>query len=294
MDDRLREQVKRLYQPLRRRHDALKESLLASLDQPAMPTLQIKRNHRMRIVKMLSVSSLAAAILLVVGLVATSYTAKPVSAAQQLEGIARINGAYKGWVHMFGSRVKPEAEPASAPTGSPVPEAIEWHMNAGEKEWGAILVFPGGAKRIHFASLSECEVRSYDSVTNRIEINSLDPAVAERMIRGTTRVLTAEGMVEQLAETNGTRFKLTKTREGQMDRFQIVPEEGAQKDVSEDEDTTSILVDPDTKLIQQLVTHECSIRVSFRYVYGEPIIQDIYDLGVPRDATVLDKRSQAK
>ena len=247
------------------------------------------RSHRIRgiIVKLAVSSGVAAAILIAVGLLLTIQTTQPASAAEQLKEVAKINDAYKGWIHITLTSVK------SNPTTQGIPKSGAIHANTADNTIIQVLETNDGTRDVIYASASLGEIWRYNSRTNKIEIELLGTYSAQQMSTTLLDQATAKGFLDRLSIREGGKKKLNveKSRKGRFDRFDIAPvgPGSFQK--------ATLLVDPESKLIRKLtVVGEMGVDqlvAVYEYTYGEPAIKDIYGLGVPRDAVVIDNRRAA-
>jgi len=87
----------------------------------------------------------------------------------------------------------------------------------------------------------------------------------------------------------GTDLKVTQSKEGALDRFNVVAEPTGDKS---DVDLLVLLADPGSKLIQEAQMFKANKLVEhFIFTYGDPKIESIYDVGVPREAKIVDAQT---
>lgn len=276
MKDRLEDKIEQLYEPLRRRHGALRERLLSELPEPphADNAIATQRRNTMRVFKYAG-SAVAAAAAVIVAMASLSNPSA--SAAQAFEQVEKANDQYKGMIHMkmFG-----DGEAPSRLSG-------ECFFNTVDDTGGSYFIETRDGKdyrTAYFASPKKNEyliyrapsgimVRQPWSIIDRHD-KTLDPM---QMMRDFT---TLQGMLK-LARQNGAVTVDSQDKEGKLDRFNLTigDNKNAYKAI--------ILVDPASKLVQSLRKVESgktTLRVE--WTYGEKM-ESIYDLGVPRDVNIV-------
>ncbi len=253
----------------------------------------LKANQRARnsrrirgiIMKIAIPSGVAAAILIVVGFLLSIQTTQPVSAAEQLKEIIKINDAYKGWIHITLESITPGA------TTQLLPKSGAMHLNTNDNTFAQVVEF-NDQRLVTYVSPAKNEAIYYRSKTNELEIGTLSPGSARGIGQHVSKFATVDGILGMLNDDGEKKYEIKQSRAGRYERFHISPikpETGRSKVLGLKK--MVVYVDPDTKLIRR-ITGESPEGITFvyGYSYGEPAIKDIYSLGVPRNAKVIDNR----
>ncbi len=256
------------------------------------------RSRRMRgkIMKIAIPSGIAAAVLLAVGLWLTVQTSQPVSAAEQLKEVVKVNTAYKGWIHVVA---KPQLS-STVPSALKIrlPSLAHEHINTIDGTSVKVKEFKD-ERLIDFFSPPRKERITYSSKTGEIRIGSMSDEMCKAMAKSAS---TSPSVSQYLAmlkkETGRDPYEVKRTRDGRTERYDIVPfKDAAEAKKCRAENSSfmsysnlTVWVDPKSKLIQKLRIEQEGIIVVASFTYGEPVIKDIYSLGVPRDAKVIDSR----
>jgi hypothetical protein len=279
MADRLEDQIRQLYEPLGRRHDALREDLLAALPQPAAGGLSSRSKWRdpMRIAKYAGVSGLAAAALVVVGvIVVMNHTTPKLSAAEALEAATQASSHYDGWIHV---RFTPE-EPNDLRLGKG-----EMHLNLVD-DTVAMDYLADGIRELKYCSLKKNEFLRYRAKDRTITTDVSNREQAAQLSEIVRMQTTPAGLVREIRQYGKMEANVTQGREGAYDRFDLTLPK-AQENCPWTR--LVVLVDPKSKLVQQMTMMNGDKRVGLlQYTYGDPKIESIYDLGVPRDAEIVE------
>jgi hypothetical protein len=259
---------------------------LGELQPDAADTREVVRSaqravgRRTRIARwVVGVSAAAAGVALVVGLAMLSVSGGTARAAEALADAARSSKGYKGWVH--------------ATMGEGRPQWGVTHFNNDSGMW-ATEVHDGDRVEIQMYDRAARTETKYFSSDGVIRIGTMHESFAERwkaMIQDSPLTL-AENMPSVPAS------KVKQSEDGGLMRYDIeLPPEPASRPAkgSAGEKPTSMTmwVDPKTKLIQRSKSTEDGQEITCKYAYGPPAIRDVYDLGVPRDAQVVDARPPA-
>ena len=232
-------------------------------------------------------SAAAAAIALSVIVWFSNYTASPASAAEQFKEVVKANGEYKGWVHVKSTTITPPKDLKTPVTSQPgyqgSPTSIQTHVNtidgtvASVTEWGPDLY-------VGLCSPAESTIWGYASKTGLITVRNISPFTEAATIK-MARELTVKGLLDSLSERNG-KYDIQRREQDSSVRYDV-KFSTPQKDGVEG---MVMLVDPKDKLIRTVtISIVQGGAITLQATYGPPEIKDIYDLGVPRDAKVVDK-----
>ncbi|MFA6133942.1 MAG: hypothetical protein WC869_08020 [Phycisphaerae bacterium] len=294
MNDRLKEQVKRLYQPLRRRHDALRESLLASLETAAKATPPTNRKHIMKIIKITFASGIAAAALIAASLLIVNHTAPTVSAAEALQRVLEDSEAYRGWMHVTmiwrcarKSSWPPLTKPAAGDSQWRTVE-VDVFRNTIDGAYAMDVLREGMGREVEYIGPLRQELVQYSSATNKILIKRLTPMDAQAKLDQGFGQSTAKGLINQLQyQRPEQRFQVAKSRDGANDRFDL-----SFQDAKHFRSIT-IWADPANNRIRKMSSQFNKDTATSVYEYDARPINDIYDLGVPRDAKIVEEKEAA-
>ena len=232
-------------------------------------------------------SAAAAAIAIAVVVWFSNYTASPASAAEQFKEVVKANGEYKGWVHVKSTTITlpKDLTPATATQqGYPgVPKSVQTHLNTVDDTVATIRETDLDLL-VNLSSPSKATVWGYSRKSGEITVNDMSPSAAA-VTAELARHFTVKGILDSLAESYG-KYDIQRSEQDGIVRYDIKPE---QKDGGP---VLMILVDAKDKLIRTVSMSETKgANVTFEATYGPPNIKDIYDMGVPRSAKVVDSRS---
>lgn len=222
-------------------------------------------------------AAVAAAVFLVV------LAARPQTAWARLEAAVVASGQFRGWVSLYG--------------GDGARPFTVLHT---ERSSRAILEPPrdGRPARTTFYDHRLGLQSHWTAADNTVYLNDLMPEEVDwtydRNFRRTAMAVDFAPMLNTLREQFGAgNVDLRQTREEGLDRYDVTlfvtDDAGHRKASSLGVD--SYWVDPQTGLISRMWRAWPDGRKdAFRYRYNDPVVGDVYDLGVPRDAKVVDRR----
>jgi hypothetical protein len=212
-----------------------------------------------------SLTAAAAAVVLVIGFGWLSPAGNRASAAEALAEAAGVSKAYKGWVH---TRM-------SSP-GEKKPFSVTHYNN--DTGASATETRDGDAFEIEMDVPAERLEVKYSSEDNTVRIGEVWEQFAENWRKLMQRTpLTAAETLPKVPDAD-----VKESKDGDLVRYDVRTK--GSKDVH------TIWADSKTKLIVKGVDRSDGQTVEFLVTYGEPAIRDVYDLGVPRTAKVLDAR----
>jgi hypothetical protein len=280
--------------------DILRLTRLVSREQPSLETAQqaiaaarrgieqhqiIQRHHRRRRWIIMTSSGIAATVLLSLALLFVSAPPQSASAAERLEEAAEAGDAYRGWVHMK----------ASMPDIPDAPKESVVHSNTEDGTYITDQTFPNGRRQVSLLRPSTREEITYDSEKKEIRIGTLYEEFAKNwqtQIRNSPYTL--RGMLESIKRSGDGEATVTVAKpEGGLDRFDVkLPKQKPSPDRVMGSEDVSVWIDPKTKLVQKMSSKIQDKPVEMNFTYGKPEIREIYDLGVPSDAKVVDNRTK--
>lgn len=202
------------------------------------------------------------------------------SAAQVLSDIVEKAVAYKGWVHV-------------AVTMKGGGRMVN-HFNSADGTAARVTELPSGRRSITWLSPAQGQLQSYGSESNELRI--ADAGSATLFGKSSPETL-QEAMAQVRLMLRSFKPQVQQEPDGDLKRF-TVSAAGADPDATPIERVT-IWVEPTTALVHRLKvdvgqqpknTKLRSVGYEQTYSYGGAAIEDIYSLGVPRDAKVVDLR----
>ena len=226
-------------------------------------------------------TSIAAAIVVAAVTALVNLSHDRVSAAELLKEVTRANDSYKGWLHIKITSEHPIPS-------MPVLMTVYFNTADGTE---AQVGRHEGILHVKMSVPARKEQFWYDGKLNQVRIVALPDEVVERMRR--IQPQAAAALIDSLIRAERSdALEVQRTRKDGLDRFEIRFKDPSQAGGFKG---ATIWVDPDTRLIRkiQLEIEEAG-EVTYAYTYGPPAIKDIYDLGVPRDAKVIDERLKPK
>lgn len=284
--------IETLYRPLahdgRRRRNELMKSIA---DAP----IRRSRSPRELVMKIAIRSSIAAGLLLAAGLSIVLLTDHPASAAEELQRVAEINAAYKGWIHV-------EAQGKLTTPGPPLP-TTRFHMNTVDGTRITDQTGADGQRTVTMRIPARNEVITYDSSSGEIRRSNLIPMIAKGMpATAEGSLFTVSAMLAGFRKNIGREPRsIERATDNGSDRYDIVfftDDQEARalceaKGVDPMITRTTVWVTPTTDMIHKMQFVQQGVEVTARITYGKPEIRTLYDLNVPRDAKVIDNRPTA-
>jgi hypothetical protein len=238
-------------------------------------------------------ASIAACLLVAAGL--WLVPTRVASAAEQLQEVVATNQAYPGWVH--ATMLPPTEMPQGLPPGVKIPARGIWHSNAAEGIAAEVKEFEKGAD-VTFYSTTRHEQLTYDHTTNELRaatLTDLGMQAARQMAMSPTTV--AEMLALRQKSTDRQPVSVKSTPEGNGTRFDVVffnTQEELDAYAKKYGDGTpraiTIWVNAEKFMTRVRFEDVPSRTYTVDITYGKPEFHDIYDLGVPRDAKLIDKR----
>ena len=213
-------------------------------------------------------SGLAAFVLLGVSLTLLVISGQQANAAEQLEEVITANRAYKGWVTM------------TVTDGSRVTRVLHWHF---PKRTAAMVSKTKDHYQVSFASIGAQQRFTYDSSIGEIHVTPIDATSRTVDEDPYSEGLTITAFIARMKqEADGSRLNVSKHEDENLDRYVVIVPSGDR--------VQTIWVDPDDKLIRRFEEQRGNQRVKAFLSYEDPGVDDIYDLGVPRDAKIVDSQ----
>lgn len=251
-------------------------------------------SHRRFSLTMRGVTIAAAVMLILVGIWwAFAILSPSTTVAQQLQRTAEKTQEYKGWVHITTTYPPPTTLPSSSPasrTGerdavgsesrAPIRQRAK-HVNRTDGSSVQELDLQNDQRIVHMRIPSQKLWYIYDSRDKQLRISEVSGAVAYGWSDNVNELpLTPEKLL-QLSKAKGT--VVTKSNDGELTRFDIANSDDASIH-------TTVWSDPQTNHIRKVNATRKGDASTAEYTYGAPRIRDIYDVGVPRDAEIVDGR----
>lgn len=272
MNDRLKQMIQDLYNPLERRHQVLRDQLMTALPDQRAAKRSPRKRMIMRIMKFGGVSGVAAAILVAVVLWSMSHTVAEISAAEALKQATSATSGYVGWIHVES-------------VGKPSDLESSFHVNPRDNTVAMVTNFNGN-KEIEYLSAAKDEYLRYDVKTNTITRNVNNAKGTKAIADTAKRQFMPDGLIDDLGKH--ARLAVTRSKDGELARFDIA-NEGSRDIRFAVPQKLIVLVDPRTSLTQEIRTiYREDSSLTMKFTYGKPAIESIYDLGVPKDAKIVD------
>lgn len=232
------------------------------------------------------------------------FPPRTVSAAEQLQQVVDVAQAYKGWVHVTvvaPTEMSPEMakEIAKIPPDQ-IPVRMTYHSSTADGIAADVREFSKGSD-VTFYSLPRHEVLTYDHTTNTIRAGTLTEAGMDSIRQHVMSPTTVGDMLATLKK-GGQRepLSVTSAPEGAATRIDVsfFPSKEAMLEYTkEHSDGTpralTIWVNADKLMTRVRFEDSTSGTYSADFTYGKPELHDIYDLGVPRTAKLVDNRLPA-
>ncbi len=241
-------------------------------------------------------TSIAASIALIVSWCVMSLSPQNVSHAQQLDSILKATNGYQGWIHVHCDLKQSDFMGDDSKT-----TALTYHVNNTDGSMIAETTVDGES-RILYLKPQQQTIIHYNQKDNQIVNSSLNKHVAHNMKKlvAFAMPVTIENFLEALdLKKRPELVTIQRSNEGEHERFEIDFSPEAQTFLKEKGGSPGfkkavLWVDPRSKLIQRerFITSQGTLVM--RLTYGKPDIGDIYDLGVPRDTPVVDRRPQGQ
>ena len=214
-------------------------------------------------------SSIAAAVIIVIGII-TSLSPDRAGAADQLKEVAEASRRYQGWVH--------------ARMGE-----SEVHMNMADGT-SVDVTHPDGRLFVRMYVPPKNQEIVYDGHTNELRIGQTWHEFSKNWAKMMMDYpLTVSDMLAMAKNSGMPEPTVDKFPDNGLERFEI-NQPNAQKNTPK---IAVLWVDPKTRLIHKTQTDGPDGVVIVTFSYGDPVIHDAYDLGVPRTAVVIDMRPPA-
>lgn len=217
--------------------------------------------------RVILLGSVAAALLIAVAIVAAIFSQTRASAAENLMRIAQINESFKGWVHISGKD--------SSQTGGINYSTIDYSQ--------ANFYADGNAQFIDKVSRRNM---FYDRKSNTIYVGNISPTQMAQSFEEAAKRLSLAVSIQGLMndwkkQENEGELKVKQSHQGGYERYDLQFPGGNQ----------TLWVDPKTKLLAKVHTRFSDHTEGTSYYrYNDPVVREIYDIGVPRDAKIVDNR----
>lgn len=229
--------------------------------------------------------SIAALVAIMIG-IGVTFTSQRADAAALLVQVAQASDAYRGWVHVR--------------TEGPGVVAVE-HLNTAD---GTSVndMTSNGVRHAWMGSPSMKERRSYDFAKKELYVTDVLEVSRDWYVEQMRSYpLTIAAALEELNERGrGESPQVRERMEDGLLRLDVTFATAATAPASQRAATTlpaslpskaTLWADPQTKLLRRCEYEVDGKAFTVTYTYGEPAVTSLYDLGVPRDARVVDKRA---
>ncbi len=242
-------------------------------------------------------AAIAAVIVLAVGATLLLIPHQRATAAEMWKRALRASAAFDGWIHINTLTLP------TAPAGTPQLTEGAWH---GYRSRGISITVRGieGQRRIQWVAGGETTDYRYDSATNQLfkqpqpaPSSSADPwhpspdsPPAERQAQA---MLFGEPTLEAVQALADLASSVQSADDGPDTRFDFRFGSGELPSGPERLTALTVWVSRDTNLISKWqIPLQNGETGTVACTYGPPEINDVYDLGIPRDAVMVDSHPQ--
>jgi hypothetical protein len=258
-----------------------------------------QRKHQRRLLRFMIPSGIAAVSGLVFALLWFNHSSESALAAEAVKSAAQTTSAYKGWLHLaVAQEVEKAAAGSDAVTKRAPKEGVQEHRNTIDGTLATVQPTATG-KLVTLRSPATGEESVYASEIGEIEVRSMHPTNVKTLQSQVDPLTLAEFLKHLSAPGRRAPLAIQKTEEAGLDRYDFTLFK-SRKEAEEFAkangtvlmgDKISLWIDRRTGLFARTryVPVE-GVTVTVDYTYGKPEIRDIYDLGVPRTAKVVDRR----
>jgi hypothetical protein len=226
--------------------------------------------HRLRLRLVLVPTGIAASLALLAVLALFAWPARYANAAGELRRIAQIYNDYRGWIHVNVTR---DNRPITATHINTVDGtfACTWFDDQGQPLMYEYDVPATGQQSVYMRGVDD------------VRVGSLPPSVLMQHVQRMSEATSFARLVERVdAHVGSESFDVRRSQEGDVERFDFSWRGAGEGKVSQ----VSVLADPQTQMVHTITTSRAGSTIEESYTYGQPALRDIYDLGVPREATV--------
>jgi hypothetical protein len=248
--------------------------------------------RRRRIMRITITSGIAACVLAAAGLLLFTQNNRTASAAEQLQEAVEAGKAYKGWIHLTADSagIKP-------PPGAPaLPKRVTYHSRTVDGARANVREYEGGRDITIYWPATQ-EMVSYSAKTGEVHLSSLNDETVKVMQQNGMPATLGELLAMYKKQLGRDPVSVKETAEGVLKRFDITffaSDAEAEKFHKEHDSgflgrQMSVWVNGD-KLMTRMQFDDPSGKVTADISYGPPEIHDVYDLGAPRTAKVVDER----
>ena len=246
--------------------------------------LGVARKPRRRRMVLIMSGSLAAAALIAIGLLL--MPPRKVDAAEVLQNAADATQGFRGWVH-----VTPVAQVGVLSMLKPRVQSI--HINTVDGSFAAVANIYG-TLLVEMVSPTAHEGRMYTALSGTIVVSTVQGDAGAAAKRGADFPLRLADFLRQFKTRGLAAPKVVESTEQGLQRFDLTLGDNAKKASDQypemPDGKLTLWVDPQTKLIRKITEQIDGQPALMEYAYGAQEIHDIYDLGVPKTAQVVDTR----
>jgi hypothetical protein len=222
--------------------------------------------------------AIAAVVALAVGVGISTLAPRQATAAQAVVQAAENSTAYRGWVHTRTTEQAQGAAPSNALSVK--------HFNTATGAWAQEMHLPDGTLEVHMYLPDEKKEVVYTSRDKEVRLGDMSALFADGW-----RKEVANSPLTVAAAFAGNAGVVVRSRpEGKLLRYDYAFPNARAADEGPYPERCTVWADPESRLIQKVMTAFPGSTTTQEFSYGLPEIRDVYDLGVPRDARVVDLR----
>lgn len=228
-----------------------------------------------------TVGAIAAALILAVS--SLLFTTQAPSAKAQALAALKASANYQGWIHTRSvhTRNALSNRPDAIAWASQAPPPHDYYFNTSDRTRASTLT-------MSYASPKEEVWWQYDKDANEVRVSRFDPSAPGSGVPFSTDWLTIDGLLQHFTE-HQREFSVTRRNDPEFDQYEIAM---AMPDVPHQRRMT-LSFDRESRLLRKALIIDPGSSVEMTYDYPRAGPASIYDLGVPRDARVVDTRLEA-
>jgi len=255
-------------------------------------TANDRHQQRRLFMRITMTSGIAACLLAAAGLLWLTRSDRTASAAEELQQAVQTTTAYKGWIHQTASSAGLTPPPGTLA----LPKRVTYHTNTAD---GTVAEVREYAARLDVTMYfpQKREMATYSGQSNEIRLGSLSDERAKAVPNIALPATVGEMLTMIKTQMVHEPASVKETPEGDLKRYDIVffASDAEARKFREERNGDPLLrgmtvwVNRD-KLMTRVKFDDPSVPVTLDATYGPPEIHDIYDLGVPHSAKIIDER----
>ncbi len=251
---------------------------------------------------------MAAAVLIAAGVFFWGSSHQTASAAEMLKEIARSNATFSGWVKItFDSAV---GKPPTRGAVGPIIKHLHYHVNPTRQ----IIAYDSDSDRGRHAGWQDSltgVAKTYSSLSGEVLVTPLPPVgkrMWENLQEGLETLRAAKTLtLQQIRDSilfvptmdsinvlmEGAWCTVNMQPEGALDRYNLTFVQERLADPMRTPASLAILVDRQTRRVQNWTATIGDETFVYSFRYNDPVLNDIFDLGLPGGTRVVNSEQRA-